>query len=95
MLPTATEPPIGGSGTSVGRRFSCSSRTSGCLPVPRHVGYRNLKHNDMVLDFEKKRAQCSNQAMRSQSGSASSTKIDRLFQPNPHAPVARGKSCAF
>ena len=33
------------SGTSVGRRFSCSSRTSIRLPAPYYVGRRNAKHN--------------------------------------------------
>ena len=30
---------------SVRRRFSCSSRTSCCLPVFSHLGCRNVKHN--------------------------------------------------
>jgi len=44
-LPMATELPMWGPGTSVRRRFSCSSRTSRCLPVSCYVGCRSLKHN--------------------------------------------------
>jgi hypothetical protein len=43
--PTAPGLPTWGPGTSVRRRFSGSSRTSRCLPVFRHLGCRNAKHN--------------------------------------------------
>ena len=44
-LPTATELPMWGPETSVRRRFSCSSRTSRCLPVSDYLGCWNVKHN--------------------------------------------------
>ena len=43
--PTAPGLPIWGTGTSVRRRFSGSSRTSRCLPVSKYLGCRNVKHN--------------------------------------------------
>jgi hypothetical protein len=36
---------VGGPETSVRRRFSCSSRTSCCLPVWSYLGCRNVKNN--------------------------------------------------
>jgi hypothetical protein len=43
--PTAPGLPIWGPETSVRHRFSCSSRTSRCLPVNKYLGCGDVKHN--------------------------------------------------